>query len=84
MRHNENRRKSDILTLAATARNFKLGATLYNVNDASLIAFAHAADVRLFHGPAIGKPLPEPRRMTHLPLANILPAAKNAGEEEWF
>lgn len=48
------------------------------------MAFAHAADVRLFHGPVVGKPLAEPKRMTHLPLATVLPAAENAGEEEWF
>lgn len=79
-----NNRRSDILMLAASARNFKLGATLYHVEDPEIVQYAHAADVRLFHGPVIGKPLDEPRRMTHLPLTQVLPAAENAGEEEWF
>jgi hypothetical protein len=76
--------QSDILHLAAASGRFKLGAVLYGIQDSEVLALAHAADVRVFHGPAVGKSLDSPRRMTHRPRNVIVPDAQNAGEEDWF
>ncbi|MFZ1992043.1 MAG: hypothetical protein WAW96_19990 [Alphaproteobacteria bacterium] len=76
--------RSDILHVAQAGRNFKLGALLYGVEDIEIINFANAADVRLFHGPAIGEALLAPRRMSRLERKDVLPEAQNAGDEEWF
>ena len=76
--------KSDILHVAQAGRNFKLGALLYDVVDVEIINFAHAADIRLFQGYAIGEALEAPRRMSRLERKQILPEAQNAGDEEWF
>jgi hypothetical protein len=81
---NPSRVHSDILHLAAASARLKFGAALLGVQDPEVLALAHAADVRLFHGPAIGKALDSPRRMAHRPLSIIVPEAENAGEEEWF
>jgi hypothetical protein len=79
-----NRVRSDILHLASAGKNFKLGALLYEIEDIESINFAHAADIRLFHGPAIGKALLAPRRMTRLERKHVLPKTENGGDEEWF
>jgi hypothetical protein len=76
--------QSDILHLAAAGGRFKLGAALHGIQDSEVLALAHAADVRLFHGPAVGKALDSPKRMTHRPRDVIVPEAQNAGEEDWF
>ena len=78
------RQRSDILHVAQAGRSFKLGALLYGVTDIEIINFANAADIRLFHGPAIGAALLAPRRMTRLERKQILPQDQNAGDEEWF
>jgi len=76
--------KSDILHVAQVGRNFKLGALLYDVVDVDIINFANAADIRLFHGYAIGEALLAPRRMSRLERKDVLPETQNAGDEEWF
>jgi hypothetical protein len=81
---NNTRLHGDILHLAAAGRRFKMGAALYGIEGPDIISLAHAADVRLFQGAAIGELVDAPRRMTHRPRSAIIPEAQNAGEEDWF
>ncbi|HTT97759.1 MAG TPA: hypothetical protein VMF58_06885 [Rhizomicrobium sp.] len=78
------RRRADIVQVAAAARFARFGTMVMNVEDSQTLSIANAADVQLLHGAAIAPPSDSPRRMTHLPASNVIPQEANAGAEEWF
>jgi hypothetical protein len=78
------RLQADILQIAAAGRQLKMGAGLFGVRTGDTTGIAHAADIRLFHGPAIGPALNEPKRMSYKARDAVVPNSENAGEEEWF
>ncbi len=78
------RTRSDIVYVAAAARNMKCGSMVLNVDSQEMLNVVHAADCQQIHGPIISLPAPEPRRMTRLPYSALVHRPAEASSEIWF